>query len=206
MLIGTRLWCISIAVLVAWAALLLPGPMRAEPVAVRHAEGLVHGFLVLRTLEGETIADGDLIQVARRDRVTSRLVFHFKDGSLHDETAVFSHRCNFRLVSDRLIQKGPAFQHSMEVSIDGSSGQVTVRTTGDDGKKKVVTERLELPSDVSNSLVLTLLKNIGSDAPRPKCRWSRPPQNRASCGSQSLSKAKSRSRLVVPVGRLRTTS
>jgi hypothetical protein len=168
MLIGRRLWCISITVLVAWTALLLPGAMRAEPVAVRHPEGLVHGFLVLRTLDGENIADGDLIQVARRDRVTSRLVFHFKDGSLHDETAVFSQRGNFRLVSDRLIQKGPAFQHSMEVSIDGSRGQVTVRTTGDDGKEKVVTERLELPSDVSNGLVLTLLKNIGSDAPQTK--------------------------------------
>jgi hypothetical protein len=67
----------------------------AAPVAERHPEGLVHGFLVLRTLEGDTLADGDLIQVAHGDRVTSRLVFHFKDGSIHDETAVFSQRRNF---------------------------------------------------------------------------------------------------------------
>ena len=64
------------------------------PVAVRHTEGVVHGFLVLRTLDGMPIADGDLTQVARGTRVTSRLVFHFKDGSSHDETAVFSsERC-----------------------------------------------------------------------------------------------------------------
>jgi hypothetical protein len=72
---------------------------RRTPVAVRHAEGLVHGFLVLRTVAGETLADGDLIQVARSDQVTSRLVFRFKDGSVHDETAVFSQRRNFRLLS-----------------------------------------------------------------------------------------------------------
>src|ERR1700730_67883 len=81
----------------------------AEPVTVRHTEGLVHGFLVLRTLDGASIADGDLIQVARGDRVTSRMVFHFKDGAVHDETAVFSQQRHFRLISDHLVQKGPVF-------------------------------------------------------------------------------------------------
>jgi hypothetical protein len=159
-----RIWSTSVAVLVACATLLQPGAMSAAPVAVRHTEGLVHGFLVLRTLAGDTLADGDLIQVARGDRVTSRLVFHFKDGSVHDETVVFSQRPNFRLLSDHLVQKGPSFQHPMEVSIDGATGQVTVRSTDDDGKEKVATERLALPPDVANGLVPTLLKNIRSDA------------------------------------------
>ncbi len=163
---GERVWSSPLAVLVACAALLDPGAMPAAPVAVRHAEGLVHGFLVLRTVAGETLADGDLIQVARGDRVTSRLVFRFKDGSVHDETAVFSQRRNFRLLSDHLVQKGPAFQRAMEVSIEGSTGQVTVRSSDDDGKEKVVTERLDLPLDVANGLVLTLLKNVRSDAPQ----------------------------------------
>jgi hypothetical protein len=61
-----------------------------EHVRVRHTEGLVHGFLALRTLEGTPLADGDLLQTARGTQVTSRRVFHFKDGSLHEETAVFS--------------------------------------------------------------------------------------------------------------------
>jgi hypothetical protein len=161
-----RAWSTSLAVLVACATLLEPGAMSAAPVAVRHAEGLVHGFLVLRTLTGDTLADGDLIQVARGDRVTSRLVFRFKDGSVYDETAVFSQRRNFRLLTDHLVQKGPTFQHPMEVSIDGSTGQVTVHSTDDDGKEKVVTERLDLPPDVANGLVLTLLKNVQSDAQR----------------------------------------
>jgi hypothetical protein len=157
-------WSTSLVIQVACVALLQHGAMVAAPVAVRHTEGLVHGFLVLRSLAGDTLADGDLIQIARGYRVTNRLVFRFKDGSVHDETAVFSQRGNFRLLSDHLVQKGPAFQHPREVSIDGLTGQVTVRTTDDDGKEKVVTDRLDLPPDVANGMVLTLLKNIPSDA------------------------------------------
>jgi hypothetical protein len=47
-----RVWSTSLAVLLAWATLLQPGAMPAATVDVRHAEGLVHGFLVLRTLGG----------------------------------------------------------------------------------------------------------------------------------------------------------
>jgi hypothetical protein len=163
-----RVWSAALAFLIACTALLQPGAMPAETVAVRHTEGVVHGFLVLRTLAGDTLADGDLIQFARGDRITSRLVFHFKDGSVHEETAVFSQRRNFRLLNDHLVQKGPAFPHPMEVSIDGSTGQVTVRSTDDDGKEKVVTERLDLPPDVVNGLVLTVLKNLRADATQTK--------------------------------------
>jgi hypothetical protein len=131
-------------------------------------EGLVHGFLTLSTLDGKTVAVGDLNQVAHGERVTNHLVFHFKDGSLRDETTIFSQRRNFRLVSYHLVQKGPAFQHPMEVSIDGSTGQVTIRSTDDDGKEKVETDGLDLPPDVANGMVLTLLKNIRSDAPQTK--------------------------------------
>ena len=66
---------------------LAAGPVSGEPVSGRHTEGIVHGFLALRTLEGVALADGDLVQTARGERVTARLVFRFKDGSIHDETA-----------------------------------------------------------------------------------------------------------------------
>jgi hypothetical protein len=152
--------------------------MLADPIAVRQTEGLIHGFLVLRTPAGETLADGDLIQVAHGERVTTRLIFHFKDGSVHDETAVYSQHRTFRLLSAHLIQKGPTFPHPMEVSIDVSTGRVTVHATGDDGKKddgkkgdgktEVLTERLKMPPDLANGMVLTLLKNIQSDATQMK--------------------------------------
>ena len=49
-----------------------PGVASAEPVAVRQVEGLVHGFLVLRSPDGAILASGDLIQVAR-DQQFSRI-------------------------------------------------------------------------------------------------------------------------------------
>ena len=72
------------------SAVVTSGLLLAEPVAVRYTEGIVHGFLALRTLDGVLVANGDLMQVAQGDRVTSRLVFRFKDGSVRDETSVFS--------------------------------------------------------------------------------------------------------------------
>jgi hypothetical protein len=149
----------------ASVSLLCPSRLFGQTVAVRHAEGLVHGFLILKTLDGTPLADGDLIQTARGDRVTSRLVFHFKDGSIHDETVVYSQRRRFRLISDHVVQKGPTFPRQLEMSIDGSSGRVTVRHTDDDGKRKEEAERLDLPPDLANGLILTLLKNLQSHAP-----------------------------------------
>jgi len=141
------------------AALLRTSTASSEPVAVRHLEGLVHGFLSLRSPEGKTLASGDLIQRATGDRVTTRLVFRFKDGSIHDETAVFSQRGHFLLLSDHLVQKGPAFERAIDMTIDRQSGQVTVRYT-DEGKEKSEVERLELPPDLANGLIITLLKNV----------------------------------------------
>jgi hypothetical protein len=146
------------------AALLRPGALSAELVAVRHAEGVVHGFLVLRSSEGKALADGDLIQSARGDRVTSRVVFRFRDGSVHDETAVFSQRGRFQLLSDHLTQKGPTFPRAMEVSIDGRTGRVTVRYRDKGGEEKVLDERMELPADIANGLTLTLIKNLAPEA------------------------------------------
>jgi hypothetical protein len=153
-------------VLLASVGSLYPRISSAQQVAVKYKEGVVHGFLVIRTLNDETIAAGDLTQLASGDRVTTRLVYHFKDGSVQEETAVFSQRSSFRLLSDHLLQKGPAFKRPTDVSINGSTGQVTVRYTDDDGKEKVITDRLKLPADLANGVVLTMLKNIPPDTPK----------------------------------------
>jgi hypothetical protein len=145
-------------------AALASATLSAEPVTVRHVEGIVHGFLVLRSSDGTVIANGDLIQLARGNRVTSRLVFHFADGSVNDETAVFSQQQQFRLVSDHLIQKGPSFPRPIDMTIDAASGQVTVRFVNEHGESKVEAERLRLPADVANGMILTLLKNVPADA------------------------------------------
>jgi hypothetical protein len=141
-------------------------PATADTVPVRFPEGLVHGFLALRTANGTTIANGHLLQVTRGDVVTSRVVFRFKDGSIQDETTVFTQDGVFRLVSSKLVQKGPVFPRPVELTIDARTGQVKVRYENDHGGEVVESEKLELPEDLSNGMIFTLLKNLRPDAPR----------------------------------------
>jgi hypothetical protein len=151
--------------------LLQPGALPAEPIPVRYREGTEHGFLAVRTLEGKILAAGDLTQTVRKNDVVSRLVFRFKDGSVDDETATFSQQQNFRLISDHHLQKGPSFPHPTDVSIDASTGQVTVRYTNDKGNEKVETKRLGLPPDLANGIILDILKNIRSDTEETKVSY-----------------------------------
>lgn len=155
----------QVVALLASIALLSSSALLAEQVAVRQTEGLVHGFLALRAQSGATLADGELLQVARGYRVTSRLVFRFKDGSLRDETAIFSQRGQFRLISDHLVQRGPSFPQPLEMLIDCATGRVTVHYTEEDGEQKVVDEHMDLPADLANGLILTLLKNVRANRP-----------------------------------------
>src|SRR5262249_51201836 len=94
-----------------------------------------------------------------------RVIFRFRDGSSHDETAVFSQRDRFELVSDHLIQKGPSFPHPIDSSIEVKSGRVRVRYREEKGQEKTIDEHVDLPPDVANGLIFTLLKNIRPDAP-----------------------------------------
>jgi hypothetical protein len=149
--------------IVLWSA-----AVGADPVAVRHTEGIVHGFLSLRTMDGALVANGDLLQTSRGDRVTSRLVFHFKDGSIRDETAIFSQRGTFRLLRDHLVQKGPTFPQTLDSTIDCTTGQVTVRYTDDKGQEKVESEHMDLAADLANGMTLTLLKNLPAAAAATK--------------------------------------
>jgi hypothetical protein len=150
----------SLASAVGWAA----------PVAVRYKEGLTHGFLVLSTLGGETVAEGDLTEVVGGNRVTSRLLYRFKDGSRQEETAIFSQRGYFRLISYHLVQKGPSFERPTDLTINCSKGQVRVQSTDKDGKEQVADEHMKLPPDLANGLVLTLVKNLRADTAPLRCR------------------------------------
>jgi hypothetical protein len=105
-------------------------------VPVRYTEGRIHGFLVLRDLDDNILASGDLSQRANGNRVTTELIFHFKDGSIHQETTVISQRRTFQLLTYHVVQKGPAFKRPTEMSLNASTGQVTVHYTDDDGRKR----------------------------------------------------------------------
>jgi hypothetical protein len=164
---GRKFWSSAGRILVlAWAALFQAACLfhAASPpagaIAVRQTEGQVRGFLLLSTLEGATIADGDSIQVAHGDEVTDRLTFHFKDGSLQEETAVFTQHGHFHLLSDHLVQKGPVFKQPMDVSIDSSTGVVRVGYKDEKGRDKTEIARMAMPPDLSNGIVSILLKNL----------------------------------------------
>jgi len=55
----------------------------------------------------------------------------------------------------------------MEVTLNALTGEVKVHYI-DDGTEKDLTERLKLPPDVSNGLMLTLLKSINPEVPETK--------------------------------------
>src|SRR5436190_9669213 len=148
-----------IAILLACAAMLQPSALFADMIPVRHTEGLIHGFLVVRTLEGKALADGQMTQDARGDRVTTHLIFRFKDGSIYEDTTKFSQRGTFRLLSDHLIRRGPSFNQPMDTLIDTSTAQVKVRYTDDRGKEKVIAQRMHRPQDVPNEWLQTLHKH-----------------------------------------------
>jgi hypothetical protein len=136
----------------------------ADTMPVRYVQGTFHGFLELRSEAGRIVASGDSLQIIHGDRITSETLFKFKDGSIDDETTIYSQHRTFHLISDHHIQKGPSFPHPMDVLIDARSGQVTVRSTGKDGKEDVKTEHLTLPPDLANGLVPLVLENMRPDA------------------------------------------
>ncbi|MGA1984404.1 MAG: hypothetical protein ABSG84_18290 [Acidobacteriaceae bacterium] len=140
----------------------------AQPIPVRHVEGTVHGFLSLRAQDGRVVAVGDLAQVARGSTVTAHLVFHFRDGSVDDDTTVFSERGSFRLITDHHIQQGPTFPQPMDLLIDVPHGRVTSRSRGKDGKDEVTTDQMALPPDLANGLVSIVAKNLPPQTPEVK--------------------------------------
>jgi len=132
----------------------------ADQVAVRHLEGRIHGFLVLRDAQGAILASGVLTQNAAGNTVTNDLVFHFKDGSLHQETTVFSQRRVFRLQKYHLVQKGKAFKRATDLNLNLSTGRVDIKYSEEDGQEKAISEQMKLPPDLANGIVPTLVGDI----------------------------------------------
>lgn len=133
----------------------------ADPVPVRFLQGSSHGYLALRTLDGKLVATGEEVQTVRGDRVTSRLTFHFRDGSVDDDLTVFTQRQFFHLISDHHVQRGPTFPEPLDFLLDGVTGNVTARS----GDGKVTEKHFDLPQDVSNGLPPNLLLSILPTAP-----------------------------------------
>lgn len=155
----------ALAVMLLGSLMLAAPAMSAEPVAVRYTEGLTRAFPVLRATTGAKLAQGEMTQVSRGDVVDSRLVFRFLDGSIYDERVVFSQSDVFTLRAYHLSQHGPSFPETLDASFDRETGAYRVRYRADDSSPEERLEgRIDLPGDVYNGLLITLLKNLPAGA------------------------------------------
>ena len=143
----------------------------AEPVAVRFPETPGNRALVLRSLDGKTLAKGSVTVTVRDGRATSQVVFHFTDGSVQDETTEFSQNDVFRLLSYRLVQKGPAFPRTLVMTLDTKTGRAIVRHSEGNGAEEVEEETLTLSSDVANGLMVPVLKNLSPTTVSVDASW-----------------------------------
>lgn len=98
-------------------------PAGPAPIAVRYAEGSVHGFLALSTAAGAPLANGDVLQVAKNGVVTSRLVFHFADSSFFEESVTFTEDGVFAM-QDYISRS--AVRHSPRISTPRSLARASI--------------------------------------------------------------------------------
>lgn len=138
----------------AWAC--LPTAAFSDPVRMLHPQGWAHGFVEVTTAEGQRIGVGDLLQRVSKGVVTSRLVLNFFDGSLDDETTIYTQNRLVRLVSDHHVQSGPSFPKPIDVLIDAAHAMVRTK----DASGKISEAHFEMPADTYNGLASTVLMNM----------------------------------------------
>jgi len=155
----------SAALFAAVTAFLLASWSHAAPIGVQYQEGVVRAFPVLRALNGERLAQGDYVQIARGDLVTTRLVFRFADGSVHDETVVFSQGGFLKLLSYRIGQRGPSFPETLEASIERETSHYEVRYRLDaDSPEEFLSGTFDVPDDAYNGMLSLVVKNLAHGA------------------------------------------
>src|SRR6266850_777331 len=116
----------ALAVLLALmsSAALMSASAWATPIAVRYPESITHAFLTLRGPNGDVLAHGELVQApVEGQRVESRLVFRFKDGSLWDDKVIYTQQKVFRVMSYHHVERGPSFPEAIDASFDRDTGR-----------------------------------------------------------------------------------
>lgn len=158
-------WHICLVLAFLWMIALTPAAESA-PVPVRFPEGLTHGFLIVRSVAGDIVAHGELTQMVKEGGVAeSRLVFRFKDGSLHDEKVAFSQQRVFVLIRYQLTQRGPSFPEQMDLVVDRRTSSYEIRARGrEDESDKVLRGDIDVPTDAYNGMIVTTLLNLPKGA------------------------------------------
>jgi hypothetical protein len=132
----------------------------SEPISVRHIQRPMHRFMTARSEAGKTIATGEFTQDVQGDEVTMRLTYRFVDGSIDDEMTTYRQRGTFRLVRYHHIQKGQFFAKPVDFTVEAATGTVTSLTIDKSGKTHVESKHIDLPDDLANGFVGTLLLNV----------------------------------------------
>lgn len=148
------------------AGLLLIAPgsaARAERIPVKLIGQPMQRSMVARSANGKIIAHVEFSQAVQGDEVSMRLTYRFADGSIDDEMTVYSQQGTFRLVRDHHVEEGPYFAHPVDCTVEAATGLVTSRTADGDGGMHVESEHMDLPDDLANGFVGTLLLNAAPD-------------------------------------------
>jgi hypothetical protein len=135
----------------------------AEPVAVRVHEAPSYALVTLSSVaSGQRLADGELTQTrSGPERLQSRLTFRFQDGSLSDETVVFSQDKVFRLHSYHLVQRGRSFPHQIDASFDRATSRYRVRyRESADAAEERDEGTVDMPDDLYNGMGSTIVRNL----------------------------------------------
>ena len=144
----------------AFWAITLGTAAPAEPISARHIQRPMHRFMVARSEAGKIIASGEFSQVVQEDEVTMRLTYKFVDGSIDDETTTYKQQGTFRLVRNHHMQKGPFFLKPVDFTVEAATGTATSRTADKNGKIHLESHHIDLPDDLANGFVGTLLLNV----------------------------------------------
>ena len=132
----------------------------AEPISVKHIQRPMHRLMVARSEAGIIIARGEFTQVVDGDEVAMRMIYRFSDGSMDDETTTYRQQGRFQSIRNHHIQKGPFFAKPIDFAVDAVTGVATTRTTDREGNLHVETEHVDLPDDLANGFVGTVLLNV----------------------------------------------
>ena len=138
-------------------------PVVGAGVPVRFTEGTVHGFLELTTEAGAFLARGDLLQVARNGGVESRMVFHFENGSVFEESVTYTQHDVFTMETYHLVQSGPAFENDLDATLSRGGNYVVRTKAHKDGTENEFAGSIAMPGDVYNGMVVTIAKNSSAE-------------------------------------------
>jgi len=144
----------------AFFALTLATAAPAEQISVKHIQLPRHEFMVARSETGTIIARVEFRETVEGDEVTMRLTYRFADGSMDDETTTYRQHGTFQLVRNHHIQQGPFFAKPVDFTVEAATGTATTRTADKNGKIHVESEHIDLPDDLANGFVGTLLLNV----------------------------------------------